>query len=182
MEERNEKRGILITFFNLSEKLISYLAMLFLVAMIVIVSTTVFTRYLINFTFRWSDEVALLMMIWFGFLGMALGVKNSVHLSIEFFMSLFPDSYQKYIYKIEDILVGIFGGFMLKYGWDLYNATKATVLPATQWTRGLLFIMLPFSGILIIIYSIAKFFGVLREEHLTIQSETIKQKEVKGEE
>ncbi|KXS48347.1 TRAP transporter small permease [Halanaerobium congolense] len=182
MKEKNKKKEIILSFLELSEKLINYLAMIFLVAMIIIVSATVFTRYLFNFTFRWSDEVALLMMIWFGFLGMALGVKNSVHLSIEFFMSLFPENYQKYIYKIEDILVGVFGGFMLKYGWDLYNATKATVLPATQWTRGLLFIMLPLAGILIIIYSIAKFFGVLREEHFTIQSETIKQKEVKGEE
>ncbi len=180
METKNEKKGIILIFLDMSEKLISYLAMIFLVAMIVIVSTTVFTRYLFNFTFRWTDEVALLMMIWFGFLGMALGVKNSVHLSIEFFMSLFPKNYQKYIYKIEDILVGIFGGFMLKYGWDLYNATKATVLPATQWTRGLLFIMLPLSGLLIIMYSIAKFFSILREEHLTIQSETMKQKEAKG--
>lgn len=181
MEEKNEKKGIILSTLDLSEKLISYLAMIFLVAMIIIVSTTVFTRYLFNFTFRWSDEVALLMMIWFGFLGMALGVKNSVHLSIEFFMSLFPKKQQKYIYKLEDILVGIFGGFMLKYGWDLYNATKATVLPATQWTRGLLFIMFPLAGILIIIYSIAKFFGILREEHLTIQSESMKQKEAKGE-
>lgn len=180
METKNKKKGIILTFLDMSEKLISYLAMIFLVAMIVIVSTTVFTRYLFNFTFRWTDEVALLMMIWFGFLGMALGVKNSVHLSIEFFMSLFPKNYQKYIYKIEDILVGIFGGFMLKYGWDLYNATKATVLPATQWTRGLLFIMLPLSGLLIIMYSTAKFFSILREEHLTIQAETMKQKEAKG--
>jgi len=182
MEEKNDKKGIILIILDLSEKLISYLAMIFLVAMIIIVSTTVFTRYLFNFTFRWSDEVALLMMIWFGFLGMALGVKNSVHLSIEFFMSLFPDNYQKYIYKIEDILVALFGGFMLKYGWDLYNATKTTVLPATQWTRGLLFIMFPLSGILIIIFSTAKFFGILREEHLTIQSESMQQKEAKGEE
>ena len=181
MEEKNEKKGIILSFLDLSEKLISYLAMVFLVAMIMIVSTTVFTRYLFNFTFRWSDEVALLMMIWFGFLGMALGVKNSGHLSIEFFMSLVPDNYQKIVYKIEDLLVGVFGSFMLKYGWDIYNATKTTVLPATQWTRGLLFIMLPLSGILIIIYSTAKFFGVLREEHLTIQSETEKKKKAEGE-
>lgn len=172
MAEKNKKKGIIIAALDMSERLISYLAMIFLVAMILIVSTTVFTRYLFNFTFRWTDEVALLMMIWFGFLGMALGVKNSVHLSIEYFMSLFPENYQKYIYKFEDILVGLFGGFMLKYGWDLYNATKATVLPATQWTRGLLFIMFPLSGILILIYSIAKFFGILSEEHRTIQKES----------
>ena len=58
---------------------------------------------------------------------------------------------------------------------------KLQFCPATQWTRGLLFIMLPLSGILIILYSAAKFFGILREEHLTIQSETEKNKKAKGE-
>ena len=41
--------------------------------------------------------------------------------------------------------------------------------------------MFPLSGILIIIYSTAKFFGILREEHLTIQTETEKSKKAEGE-
>lgn len=162
--KKDKNEGKIKLVLNLSEKIISYLAMIFLVVMIIIVSTTVFTRYVFNFTFRWSDEVALLMMIWFGFLGMALGVKESVHLSIEFFMSLFPDKYQEYIYKIENILVGIFGWYLTKYGWQLFDRFKTTILPATQWSRGLLFIALPISGVFILIYSIFQFFGILENK------------------
>lgn len=170
MKTKNEK-GKIKSLLDVTENLISYITMIFLVVMILIVSTTVFTRYLFNFTFRWSDEVALLMMIWFGFLGMALGVKQSVHLSIEFFMSLFPDKYQGLIYKIENALVGIFGYYLLRYGWQIYNMTKGTVLPATQWSRGLLFITLPIAGALILIYSIFQFFGIL-ENKSSIVDET----------
>ncbi|MFW6280826.1 MAG: hypothetical protein ACOC2I_03125, partial [Halanaerobium sp.] len=59
-QKKNE--GKVKSILDLSEKLITYLTMFFLVVMIIIVSATVFTRYLFNFTFRWSDEVALLMM------------------------------------------------------------------------------------------------------------------------
>ncbi|MCC3144049.1 TRAP transporter small permease [Halanaerobium sp. Z-7514] len=149
---------------DLSEKILSYIAMIFLVVMIVIVSATVFTRYVFNFTLRWSDEVALLMMIWFGFLGMALGVKECIHLSIEFFMSLLPNKLQKIVYRIEDILVGLFGWFLLRYGWQLYNSTKRTRLPATQWSRGLLFIVLPIAGFLTIIYSLGKMFSIIEHD------------------
>lgn len=162
--QRKKEKGKIRSALDLSESLISYIAMTFLVVMIVIVSATVFTRYLFNFTFRWSDEVALLMMIWFGFLGMALGVKQSVHLSIEFFMSLFPDKYQGIIYRIENILVGIFGFYLVRYGWELFNRAKRTVLPATQWSRGLLFIALPIAGVFILTYSIFQFFGVLENK------------------
>lgn len=164
MKRKDKKEGSIVKVLDFSEKFISYVAMIFLVIMILIVCTTVFTRYIFNYTFRWSDEVALLMMIWFGFIGLALGVKNSVHLSIEFFMSLIPDKYQKYIYRLENILVGIFGWFMLKYGYQLFMRTKVTRLPATQWSRGLLFIMLPISGILVLIYSLAKFFNIIKQD------------------
>ncbi|RAK08998.1 TRAP-type C4-dicarboxylate transport system permease small subunit [Halanaerobium saccharolyticum] len=172
-KEKNE--GKIKSVLNLSEQLISYLAMIFLVVMIIIVSTTVFTRYTINFTFRWTDEVALLMMIWFGFLGMALGVKQSVHLSIEFFMSLFPEKYQGYIYKIENILVGVFGWYLVKYGWQLFSRSITTVLPATQWSRGLLFIALPISGAFILIYSIFQFFGILENKSSIVDQSALEE-------
>lgn len=174
-----KKKGKIKSVLDLSEELISYLAMIFLVVMIIIVSTTVFTRYLFNFTFRWTDEVALMMMIWFGFLGMALGVKQSVHLSIEFFMSLFDDNLQGFIYRIENILVGLFGWYLLRFGWQLFSRFKTTVLPATQWSRGLLFIPLPIAGAFILIYSIFQFFGVLENKSSIVdQSELDEDNEI----
>ena len=92
-------------------------------------------------------------------------------------MSLVPDRFQNFIYKVEDIAVGAFGGLMVKYGWDLYNATKTTVLPATQWTRGLLFIMLPVSGLFIIIYSIGKLLGIIGQESRTVEVDLCKEED-----
>lgn len=165
----NKKTTIIKSGLELSDKLLSYIAIVFLIVMVVVVSATVFTRYVLNFTIRWTDEVALLMMIWFGFIGMAMGVKESIHLSIEYFMGLLPDKMQTVVYWIEDILVALFGWFLLRYGWQLYNATKRTRLPATQWSRGLLFIVLPISGFLIIIYSLAKMFGLVAQEARSVQ-------------
>lgn len=162
--KRKKNQSKLSKTFDLSEKLITYIAIIFLVTMVLIVTMTVLTRYFLNFTFRWSDEVALLMMIWFGFIGIALGVKSSIHLSVEFFMSLVPDKYQKWIYQIENILVGFFGWLMLQYGTQLYNSTKITRLPATQWSRGLLYIIMPISGVFVLVYSLGKIFGFIENK------------------
>lgn len=132
------------------------IAMIFLIAMVCLVSFTVFTRYVFNFTIRWSDEVALLFMIGFGFTGIAFGVRRSIHLSIEYFMDLLPDRFQIWISRVEYVLVTYFGWALLKYGIQLYHSTKATKLPATQFSRGLLFITVPVCGFFIMIFSLEK--------------------------
>lgn len=147
-----------------SEKLLTYVGMLFLVGMVLIVSMTVFTRYVLNFTFRWTDELALLFMIWFGFIGMAIGVKNSIHLSIEYFASLLPERYQRWLLRLDDFLVAVFGWYMIQYGWKLYQGTQLTRLPSLGWSRSLLFVMLPIAGIFIILYSLAKIFHILETD------------------
>ncbi|HLV09815.1 MAG TPA: TRAP transporter small permease [Halanaerobiales bacterium] len=164
----NRKKGqcLISRTFAFLEDLITYIAVIFLILMIIIVTMTVITRYTINFTFRWSDEVALLLMIWFGFIGLALGVKSSIHLSVEFFMGLLPDRFQKWIYQLENILVGVFGWSMLYYGIELYNKTKRTILPATMWSRGLLYVIIPVSGAFVFIFSIEKFINNIKKKAL----------------
>jgi TRAP-type C4-dicarboxylate transport system permease small subunit len=88
-------------------------------------------------------------------------------------MSLFPDKYQKLIYKVENVLVGIFGWYLTKFGWQLFSRFKTTVLPATQWSRGLLFIALPIAGFLILIYSTFQFFGVLEHKSSIIDESSL---------
>lgn len=163
---RKRGQGKLRRAFDFLEDLITYIGIIFLILMILIVTMTVITRYTINFTFRWSDEVALLLMIWFGFIGIALGVKSSIHLSLEFFMGLFPDRLQKWVYQLENIMVGFFGYSMFYYGIQLYSRTKKTILPATMWSRGLLYIIIPVSGAFVLIFSIEKFINNFKKKEI----------------
>ena len=56
-------------------KLVEYFGMVLLVLMTLIVSWVVFSRYFLNRTPA-GEESALLCMVWFGFLSMALGVRD----------------------------------------------------------------------------------------------------------
>jgi TRAP-type C4-dicarboxylate transport system permease small subunit len=58
------------------------LAMVLLVAMVIIVFMNVVLRYGFNSGIRWSEEVSLVIVIWFTFIAMALGVKENLHISI----------------------------------------------------------------------------------------------------
>lgn len=153
---------------DFSDRILEYIAMTFIVLMTLIITLQVFTRYCFSMTPGWSEEVALILMVWFGFIGIAIGVKKGIHISIEYFASLCTESIQKVIVKINDILVGIFGALLAIYGIKLVRVTAASTLPATQWPGYILYIMVPISGVMIICYCIAKLFGIEPDDKIAL--------------
>ena len=141
---------------NKVDDVIEYICMATLVILVCIVFLQVFTRYVLGFTPRWSEETAVILMIWLGFITTAIGVKRGTHLSISAVVDLFPKSVQNVISYFDELAVMFFGIILLVYGRDLTIQTMSSTLPATQLPAGVLYAALPVSGAMIIIYTIAR--------------------------
>jgi TRAP-type C4-dicarboxylate transport system permease small subunit len=146
--------------FDLLEAILENLAMIFLVFMTIIIIGQVFTRYFLNFTAAWSEEVALILMVWFGFIGIALGVKRRTHLAIEYFVSLLNDKAQTIVFKYIDLTIIFFGAVLAYNGFKLVEVTKASTMAGTGLPASTLYLMVPISGIMIVIYSLLKLLGI----------------------
>ncbi len=153
-------------FFVIHQSLVT-LAKIMMLAMVIIVATQVFCRYVLDFSIRWSEEVPLILMVWFGFISMAIGVKKRLHISIELFYSLFPDKMQFVVGKIVDLLVALFGACMVYYGYNLATFTMTSTLPATKLPTGYLYAVLPLAGLLITYDSVMDFLGFDKIEEKT---------------
>jgi len=140
---------------------IEYLCMGTLVLLVCIVFYQVFTRYVLKFTPRWSEETCVILMIWLGFIATAIGVKNGSHLSISALVNLFPKKAQKVVFYFDEVAVMIFGIFLIKYGADLAIDTMSSTLPATQLPSGVLYAVLPVCGVMIIIYTLIRIFNLI---------------------
>lgn len=148
------------------EKVIETIAMCFIVLMTLIIALQVGMRFFMNMTPKWSEEVALILMVWFGFIGIAIGVKRGIHISIEYFVSLFPKKLQYVVIKMNDLLIMAFGLMMMYFGSSLVKWTAKSTLPATQWPGYILYIMVPISGVVIAIFSFAKFAGFIEDDEV----------------
>ena len=95
-------------------------------------------RSVMNRAASWSEEVSLLMMIWFGYLGMALGVREDVHISIEFLFDRIPRGLQIVVEAAGRISIGVFSFAMLREGLRLMSistvAADAGHQAAAQFT------------------------------------------------
>ena len=130
------------------------LAMVLLVAMVVLVFFNVVLRYGFNSGIHWSEEIALVIVIWFTFIAMALGVKESLHIHVDILPKKLPKAFFTSLDCIRDVLVVLIGGIMIRYGWKLtLNGAKSS-LPATNIPNSINYIVLPIAGFFIVLYAL----------------------------
>lgn len=153
------------------EKIIEYISMVTLLIMVVIVFSQVLTRYIFNFTPRWSEETAVILMIWFGFISVAMGVKKGTHLSISFLVNLFPITIRKYFFILDELMILIFGYFITVNGADLSINTLASILPGTELPATVEYMPLPISGVMIMIYSILRIIDLITNKNIAFGGE-----------
>ncbi len=130
------------------------LAMVLLLAMVLIVFLNVVLRYGFSSGIFWSEEISLVIVIWFTFIAMALGVKENLHINVDILPKKLPEAFFATLLCIRDLLEILIGGIMIYYGWKLTLNGARSFLPATQIPNSINYVVLPISGIFIVLYAI----------------------------
>ncbi|GHV40638.1 TRAP transporter permease [Synergistales bacterium] len=136
--------GVISTLFEI-------IAAVFLCAMVLVIFYHVIMRYFFSLAPRWSEEVALQLMIWFCFIAMFLGVKNQAHIAIEVLVSRLP---KKVIYVVElldKILIGVFGCVIFWSIIPYITRLSRNRLAATGWPVWIQFAAPCAIGVLIVL-------------------------------
>lgn len=128
----------------------------------VIIAVQIITR-LLGISLPWSEELARFFLIWLTFLGCSLAVKQDSHLSVDFFVKKAPKKVQLVIGLFVKFLMIVFFGILLIYGMKLSIAAMATPSTSLQWPMGLIYMVLPISGIISIYYVILNTFDFVKQ-------------------
>jgi TRAP-type transport system small permease protein len=145
---------LLIKTSELSARIIEVISVVLLVLMIATTCYQVFLRYLFNSPTSWSAEVAVIFLIWFGYLGIALGIKEKGHISIDFIYNKLSPVHKKCLDLFFYICMIIFSVMMIGNGKLLFSVTTMQKMPATGLSKALLYLTLIVTGVLMILYSV----------------------------
>jgi TRAP-type C4-dicarboxylate transport system permease small subunit len=127
-------------------------AIALLVAMIVIVFVAVVTRKVFGFVFAWSEEVTLLCLTWFTFMGIAIGFRERLHLGMDIFEKL-PQPVLRVLDRLIDLVTFLFGLYLVISGWDFTLMMRGSILAATQLPNVVQYVVMPITGVLTCVYS-----------------------------
>ena len=140
------------------ETVLEYLAMAMLLAMAGIICYQIVLRFGFNRSPSWAEEVALCLMIWFGILSIPLGVQHGLHISIEYLFRKLPPMGQYVVSRGIHLLVTAFGFFMLVCGIQLVEFMSMSTLPATKLPSSVEYVVIPISGVLLIVNALEELF------------------------
>jgi TRAP-type transport system small permease protein len=125
-----------------------------LVVLTVIFGWLVFGRYVLNATPTWVEQVALLLIVYIGFLGASVGIHKQTHLGVAVFREMSPPPVQLLFDFIAQLTMAVFGLVMAIYGYQLTVFKWATQIPLIHISEGFRSLPISVSGVFIFLFSI----------------------------
>lgn len=139
-----------------------YILIIMTVLMFIIVGTNVFSRYILNSSLGWADELARFLFIWISFLGAVLAYQANEHIGLNYVVEKLPSGRIKELVLLSaDLLVLIVIFFLVKYGWIVANSAT-NVSPALYIPMKTVYMIVPVSSVLMLLINVNKIISRLR--------------------
>lgn len=125
-----------------------------LVAMTGVICWQVFGRFVLNSSPSWTEQTALLLMIWYVFFAAAAGVWQRFHIRIELLEQRLTDDRRGRLRIAIHSLIALFGLMLLLYGAQLAWLVRDHVVPSLGISRAFAYLPIPVAGLLTTVFSI----------------------------
>lgn len=142
-----------------------------LMALTVVVSYQVFSRY-VDFVPRylWTEELARFCFIWVVFLGAAVAVRAGAHFTIDILPEGIPSWLRWTIEVLVLALVAVIGAVMLVGGLRFTEIGINRISTTSGIRLAWVYAAIPVAGFSILLFVVEKFIGIARGEHAKLGS------------
>lgn len=133
-----------------------------LVAMTAIIGWQVFARYVLQASPSWSEQAALLLMLYYILFAAAVGVREDFHIRLTMVMDALPEAVAKPLRIAALLVVGVFGAVLAYYGGALTAGTWSHTIPTLGLPRGVSYVPLAGAGALMAFFALEQILADLR--------------------
>jgi TRAP-type C4-dicarboxylate transport system permease small subunit len=133
------------------------------ILMIGVVAAQVFFRYVLNHSLFWSEELARYILVWLTFLGASVAYRRGVHPRIDLFVSRFGTRGARAIHVGTHLVAMAFFSVLVIYGAQFAYFVRLQISPALQIPKWIVMLVLPISGMVMILHALAAIVSEPRE-------------------
>jgi TRAP-type C4-dicarboxylate transport system permease small subunit len=112
----------------------------------------VWGRYVLNSSPTWTEQAALLLILYISLPLAAVGIRQKFHLAVE----MLPDMLSPRWRYWQELLIlaglGFYGWVMADAGIELMTRTAAQAIPLIGWSRAYTYLPLAISGVLTVVF------------------------------
>lgn len=144
------------------DRILSLISGALMALLIVIILYSVFSRYLLNASIAWAEELSRFLFIGVVCTGSVTAYFRNEHLGLDILLKLLPEAAHKYIELIKNMLILFITGFMTWGGWRLMMESFDSVSPALRIKVGYIYLILPAFSALLCLTTAGRLAGQLR--------------------
>lgn len=143
-----------------------WVTMLFFWGMALCVFLQFFTRYVLNDSFAWTEEIAINCLIVTVFLGSAMCVRLSRHIRVDFIYRILPPAPGRWLALVVDILTICFFAYMCWLMWRYVGIVGRERMVTVNLPRGLVFYSVLAAFVMMFLRAAQVFIADLRRERI----------------
>ena len=128
-----------------------------LAGMVTVVAAGVFWRYMLKDPISWADELAAILMVWFTFLGAAVGMRDQAHYAFDYLVRSLPRRAGKFVTLFGQFLAIAISAGLLYWSAEVAFRLRHWVMPALEVSRALVYSACPVGTFFILMYALRHF-------------------------
>lgn len=152
---------------NLLNKSIEVICMILLVFMVVLGTWQIITRYVLNNPSTVSEDLLIYSFVWMALLGSAYVFGKKDHMTMVFFRNKLENKSPRVkvgLSIMTELVVLVFSALVLVLGGvQISNLAMGQISPALGIPMGYIYLALPLSGVITIIYNILNLFDLKQQ-------------------
>ena len=142
--------------------LVDWVCLGLMLVLVVDVFLGVWSRYVLQATFQWYDEVARLCFVWMVFLGAASAVRRGAHFRLHLLIDRFGPGLRRATDLVVGLLVVVFGGVLVAGGLAMWPVARRQVTDSLELSMLWFYGALPVGGALMILFSLPQLWRLAR--------------------
>jgi TRAP-type C4-dicarboxylate transport system permease small subunit len=108
-------------------------------ALAIIVFLQFFTRYILNDSLAWTEEIARYLLIAVTFAGAAVAVRRNTHIHVEFFYVYLPKRFGFALSTAVDILRIFFFALCTWFAWKVTAVMQFQMMVVFEWPMSIVY-------------------------------------------
>ena len=116
-----------------------WVAFAFFWALAIVVFLQFFTRYVLNDSLAWTEEIARYLLICVTFVGAAMASRRHTHIAVEFFYLYFGLRLAFALSTLVDVIVVLFYAYSTWLGWQVTTIMHTQSMVVIEWPMSYVF-------------------------------------------
>jgi len=132
--------------------------------MAIVIAVQVFSRYVLNYSLFWSEEVGRICLVWITFLGGSAAYKRHGHIGVDFFVKRLPIGLQRLCTVLVLLLSLAFFSVLMIYGFNFVLFVSAQKTTALGLPLPFPYMVIPLGGALFFLHALDHLLQLFRLE------------------